>query len=205
MKSRQKGNGHGHVTETPDVSHIKNVDVNHEVSDVDVKGVAIFVVGLTIMTVATYVLMLVMFDVLAKREQEPDAPPMAMSEKERLPPEPRLQSAPGFAEDLEKAVGAKETTHTPEDGVKEAQSKQSPTPPPKDALWEINALRGHWREVLEKGMKDQNGNAILPIEAAKTQLLKRGLPTRTTTATDGFDVTTPTAASSGRVTDRKTQ
>ena len=34
------GNGHGHVTETPDVSHIKNIDVTHEVSDVELRGIA---------------------------------------------------------------------------------------------------------------------------------------------------------------------
>ena len=34
-------NGHdaGHVTETPDVSHIKNIDVTHEASDVSVSGI----------------------------------------------------------------------------------------------------------------------------------------------------------------------
>ena len=52
------GNGHGHITETPDVSHIKNVDVTHEASDVNVGGILKFVLGLTIFAVFVQVLML---------------------------------------------------------------------------------------------------------------------------------------------------
>ena len=43
-------NGHGHVTEVPDTSHIKNVDVTHETSDVNVPALLKFVLALTIMT-----------------------------------------------------------------------------------------------------------------------------------------------------------
>lgn len=207
MAGKHKATGPGHVTETPDVSHIKNVDVTHEESDVDVKGVATFVVGLTIMTVATYVLMLVMFNVLLKREQEPDAAPMAMTERERLPPEPRLQSAPGFGEGLEQEVGTKASAHKPEPSVK-GEPEQKPSPAPKDPLWEIDAVRGHWQEVLDKGIKEPNGNAILPIEAAKTQLLKQGLPTRDMTLTEAgpdYAVDMPTAGSSGRMTEKRKQ
>jgi hypothetical protein len=45
-----KQSGNGHKTETPDVSHIRNVEVTHETSDVNVNGVLTFVVGLTILT-----------------------------------------------------------------------------------------------------------------------------------------------------------
>ena len=48
MKEKHKGNGH--KTETPDVSHIRNVEVTHEASDVSVRGVLTFVVVLTIAT-----------------------------------------------------------------------------------------------------------------------------------------------------------
>ena len=40
MKSKHNGDGQVHVTETPDVSHIRNEDVTHEASDVYVRGVA---------------------------------------------------------------------------------------------------------------------------------------------------------------------
>jgi hypothetical protein len=45
-----KEKGNGHKTETPDVSHIRNVEVTHEPSDVSVSGVFTFVVVLTIAT-----------------------------------------------------------------------------------------------------------------------------------------------------------
>ena len=91
-------NGHGHVTETPDVSHIKNIDVTHETSDVNVGGILKFVVGLTIFGIIVNVLMWGMFRFFNAQEQtkEPKQGPMAMTKEERLPPEPRLQAAPGF-------------------------------------------------------------------------------------------------------------
>ena len=143
-KRDHKGNGHEHVTETPDVSHIKNVDVTHETSDVNVPALLKFVLALTVMTALVYVLMLFLFNFLNTQEEqkEPPAGPMAMSEKERLPPEPRLQSAPGFAEDLSKSRG------------------DSTSENPKDALWEIRVLREQWQRDLNEGPKDQSGRTF---------------------------------------------
>ena len=102
-----KGNGHGHVTEIPDVSHIKNVDCAHETSDVNVPALLKSVLALTIMTAVVYVLMLFLFKFLNAQEaqREPPAGPMAMSEQESLPPEPRLQSAPGSESNLRTVMG----------------------------------------------------------------------------------------------------
>src|SRR5688500_10443748 len=91
-----KGDGHGHATETPDVSHIKNVDVTHETSDVNVGGILKFVLGLTIFAIIVHVLMWGIFRLFNAQEKEPEPGPMAMTKEERLPPEPRLQAAPGF-------------------------------------------------------------------------------------------------------------
>src|SRR5258708_7593089 len=99
----------GHVTETPDVSYIKNVDVTHEVSDVYISGIAKFVVGLSILMIASFLLMWVMFRAFDARVKEPQRSPMALGDKERLPPEPRLQGAPGFGEGLEKTASAERT------------------------------------------------------------------------------------------------
>ena len=85
-------NHKGHVTETPDVSYIKNVDVTHEVSDVYISGIAKFVVGLSILMIASFLLMWGMFDVFDARIREPQRSPMALNDKERLPPEPRIVS-----------------------------------------------------------------------------------------------------------------
>jgi hypothetical protein len=194
MKSDSSGNGREHVTETPDVSHIRNVDVTHEMSDVDIRGILTFVAGLTVMTVVVYLLMWGLFRVLFAQEEkkEPPPSPMAMSARERLPHEPRLQSAPGFGEELEKESGAKESQQM--DGA------------PKDPLWEINVLREHWESTLKNGAKDQSGKVIiLPIEEAKKELLKQGLPARTNEPATADSNDLPTAASSGRMTEKGKQ
>src|SRR6185436_14037487 len=140
-KHDHKENGHGHVTEVPDVSYIKNVDVTHETSDVNVPALLKFVLALTIMMVVSFGLMLFLFNILNSQEtkKEPPAGPMAMTEQESLPPEPRLQSAPGFAADLSKSVGATDPQK------------------PKDPLWEIRVLREQWHRDLSEGAKDQSG------------------------------------------------
>src|SRR6185295_14189498 len=104
MAGKHKGNGHDqHATETPDVSHIKNPDVTHEASDVNIEGILKFVMGLTVLGVVVFVLMWGMFRLLnaQEAEKEPPAGPMAMTEEERLPPPPRLQAARGFGVKLE--------------------------------------------------------------------------------------------------------
>ena len=166
MKSKHNGNGHGHITETPDVSHIRNLDVTHETSDVSVGSIATFIGALTVMTIAVYVLMWGMFRLMEAREQDDPVSPMAMSQKERLPPEPRLQSAPGFAEELDKQAAVKSEAHA------EAKGEEQP----KDPLWEIRLLREHWKTILEKGVKDPSGKVVvMPIEDAKKELLKQGI------------------------------
>jgi hypothetical protein len=147
---------------------MKNIDVAHEASDVHIGGVVKFVIGLTIFTAAVCVLMWVLFRALESREakQEPQPGPLALSQEERLPPEPRLQGAPGFAEDLQKAA-------------KPEQAEKGKTEEPKDRLWEIRVLREKWARVLEHGPVDQNGKPYgMPIEKAKEEILKKGLPVR---------------------------
>jgi len=192
----ERNHKHGHKTETPDVSHIRNVEVTHEMSDVDVKGILTFAVALTVMTVVVYLLMLLMFNVLNKQEvsKEQKPPPMALSEKERLPPEPRLQGAQGFSEGLDKSAGITET---------EAEKGK-----PKDPLWEIRILRQQWNDVLEHGAKDKDGKVVgLPIDEAMKRILEgNGLPSRSQAPSDSdYSVQTPTAASSGRLTEKGKQ
>ena len=161
-----------HVTETPDISYIRNIDTAHELSDVQVGGIVKFVVGLFVLTVGVFFLTWGMFRMFEARSQESPRSPMALSGKERLPPEPRLQGAPGFGETFEKSA-----TLTP------AEEPEAPgvTRPgnPKNPLWEIKALRKQWDDVLEHGPIDQNGKRYgMPIEKAKEEILKQGLPAR---------------------------
>ena len=98
MTRHEKSNGH--KTETPDVSHIRNEEVTHEASDVSVSGVGTFVLVLTIATIVISIGMWLLFRYFNAQEAKERQPgPMALSQQERLPPEPRLQAAPGKVED----------------------------------------------------------------------------------------------------------
>ncbi|MEO8434200.1 MAG: hypothetical protein ABI596_04850 [Pyrinomonadaceae bacterium] len=146
-------NGKQHVTETPDVSHIKNVHVTYEHSDVSVGGILKFIIGLLVMGVAVYLLMWGMFRALDTQEN-PNPGPMALTEKERLPPEPRLQSAPGYS-----VEGQNLELKAPEAELKVVQEK--------------------WKDVLEKGPIDEKGQRYgMPIEEAKKKIVEQGLPVR---------------------------
>lgn len=159
-----------HVTETPDTSYIKNVDVTHEVSDVYISGIAKFVVALAVLMVASFVLMWALFRSLESMATDPPRSPMA---EDRLPPEPRLQSAPGFGEELDKSAAAAK-----EKPSEMSHESKSGTAAPKDPLWEIKVLREQWDDVLRHGPVDKNGQRYgLPIERAKEEVLK-GLPIR---------------------------
>lgn len=183
-KHDHKETDHGHVTEIPDVSYIKNVDVTHETSDVNVPALLKFVLALTIMTAVVYVLMLFLFKFLNTQEtqNEPPPGPMAMTEQQRLPPEPRLQSAPGFGVKLENGQWVLLENKQPE--------------------VEYRVVREQWQRALAEGPKDQAGNTVgMPIEAAMQKFVaehnaKAGAKP---TPTDGFGDQMPTAASSGRV------
>jgi hypothetical protein len=162
---------HVHATETPDVSYIKNADVTHETSDVYVSGIVKFLVALSVLTIATFVLVWGLFRSFENNTTDVRPSPMAQTEKDRLPPEPRLQGAPGFAEDLERTTATKKEESGNAITAGAAQ--------PKDALYEINILRRHWRDVLENGPADQSGKRYgMSIEKAKEEVLQQGLPVR---------------------------
>jgi len=168
----KESNQKGHVTETPDISYIRNVNTAHELSDVQVGGLVKFVVGLFVLTVAVFFLTWGMFRMFEARSQEPPRSPMALSGEERLPPEPRLQGAPGFGETLEKSATLMQAEESAAPGATRPGS-------PKNPLWEIKALRKQWDDVLEQGPIDQNGKPYgMPIETAKEEILKQGVPVR---------------------------
>ena len=181
--SKHKNNGKLHVTETPDVSHIRNLDVTHEASDVSVGGILKFVVGLTIFAVVVHVLMWGMFRLLkAQEEKEPSPGPMAMTEQERLPPDPRLQSATGFGIKLENGEWVNLELSQPEA--------------------EYRVLRAQWDRILSG--KDESGMAVgMPIEQAMEKVLESGVPLRKQgdgkTNSEDSRLKLPTAESSGRV------
>jgi len=187
-----KEKGNGHKTETPDVSHIRNVEVTHEPSDVSVNGVLTFVVVLTIATATVCLGMWLLFRYFnAQAAKAPQPGPMALTQQERLPPEPRLQAAPGFELGLE-------------DGRKVRLENREPQA-------EYKVLREQWDENLKTGLKDQSGKVVgMPIDAAIDKVLSgEGLPTRVKGSSTGklsdYAISMPTAASSGRETEKRVQ
>ena len=158
-----------HITETPDTSHIKNVDVTHEVSDVYIGGIVRFVIALAVLIFVSFILMWAMFRSLQSRAIEPPRSPMALGDKDRLPPEPRLQGAPGFAETLDQSAQASK-----ENKAELSHEIKGAAPAPKNPMWEIKVLRDQWEDVLKNGPIDQNGQRYgMPIEKAKEEALKQ--------------------------------
>jgi len=162
--ARHGSNDKHHVTETPDVSHIKNLDVTYEHSDIHIGGVIKFILALVVMGVVVHLLMWGMFRGLNAEEDkhDPKPGPMALSETERLPPEPRLQTAKGYA-----VEGHKLELREPEAEFRIVQEK--------------------WRDALEHGPVNENGQRFgMPIEEAKKKILEGGgLPARRDGETGG--------------------
>lgn len=160
-----------HITETPDTSHIKNIDVTHEKSDVQVGSIAKFVVALLVLTIATHIALWGMFRLLqnyeTQKEMAEHRSPLAPSGEERLPPEPRLQGAPGWGNEIQpRAPHAEEQPHS--------QTADQGFGTPKGPLWEIKVLRKQWNHVLEHGPTDEHGQPFgMPIERAKEEVLKQ--------------------------------
>jgi hypothetical protein len=189
MAEKHKGNGH--KTETPDVSHIRNVEVTHETSDINVRGVLTFVVVLTIATIAISIGMWLLFRYFDRQQaREPGPGPMALAKEERLPPEPRLQAAPGFRVVLESGQEIPLGNAAPQT--------------------EYVILRQQWEENLKTGLKDRSGNVVgMPIDAAIDKVLSgEGLPSRVKGPAGNlrdYAIGMPTAASSGREVEKRLQ
>ena len=186
----KKETGNGHKTETPDVSHIRNVEVTHETSDVNVRGVLTFAVVLALATIAVGAGVWMLFKFFNAQQAKAAKPgPMALRPEQRLPPEPRLQAAPGFQLKLE-------------NGQTVSLEKLGPQE-------EYRALRRQWEENLRTGLKDQSGNTVgMPIEDAMKKIVSQGLPTRAKGPAgklNDYAISMPTAVSSGRETEKRLQ
>jgi hypothetical protein len=184
------------IHETPDASDIRNPDITHEVSDVNTRGILWFVLFLAGLIVFALLLLRGMFNLFEAwaRTAEGERPVMARSAEERLPPEPRLQGAPGYrveGQNLE---------------LKEPQAE-----------WKV--VRRKWEEELNSyGVVDPDQKlARIPIEEAIKTIAREGIkPVSAQSAAQqqqqppppGQTTTTPSASqpsdsSSGRQTERK--
>jgi hypothetical protein len=126
----------------------------YEENEIGLKGIVGFGIGLFLLIVITFGLMWALLSVLKDYHRENADPPnpMAMSDKEKLPPEPRLQLAPGFGVDSEKGRVNLELTYP-----------QS----------EYQELHTEWTEMWKHGLKDEKSGTytVLPIEEAKAKVL----------------------------------
>ncbi len=129
-------------------------DKSYEENTIGLKGILYFGIGLFFLVAITFVLMWAFMGALGDYWKESAGPvnPLAMKDKERLPAEPRLQSAPGFGVDSEKGRVNLELTA-----------------PAAEYL----ELQKQWAVLYEKGQVDpKTGTVIsLPIDEAKEKYL----------------------------------
>ena len=128
----------------------------YEQNIIGLKGIFYFGIGLFLLIVITFGLMAALLNVFeddAKATKKSNNP-MAISERDRLPPEPRLQAAPGFA--VQSANGPV---------VLELKAPQE----------EYRELQKQWNEIWEHGMKDPHTGAVtaMSIDEAKAKLLSQ--------------------------------
>lgn len=134
----------------------------YEANEIQLKGIFGFAVGLFLLIVITFGLMWAFLNVLGDYTRENAGPvnPMILSEKERLPPEPRLQAAPGFGVESEKGwVNL------------ELDAPQA----------EYRELQKQWTHLWQYGKKDEKTGTVtvMPIDKAKEQVLSQNLKART--------------------------
>jgi hypothetical protein len=133
----------------------------YEQNVVGLRGIVYFGIGLFILIVITFGLMWALLGVLTDQAAQNADPnhPLMMSDRERLPPEPRLQLAPGFGAD------------TSEGRVNlELLAPQA----------EYRELRRDWDHILENGLKDPKTGvvSVMPIETAKEKFLGQNVKAR---------------------------
>jgi hypothetical protein len=153
------------IHETPDVSYITNPDVAHEESDVAVRPLLWFVGGLTFFTIIVCAAMALMFMYFDNREksQELQASPLARQGAERLPPEPRLQLAPGW-------------NVKTDDGQSHDLSYQTDNAGYVPQPWsEYTLVSEEWRrEMNDYGWADEKAGTVrVPIDEAMRRYLER--------------------------------
>jgi hypothetical protein len=126
----------------------------HEENEIGLKGILGFAIGLLVLIVVTFGLMWAFLGALKDNAKETAGPqnPMAMSDRERLPPEPRLQLAPGFGVESEKG-----------------RVNMELQPPAAEYI----ELKKQWADLWEHGQKDKKTGivTIMPVETAKEKFL----------------------------------
>ncbi len=143
-------------------------DKPYEQNIIGTRGIIYFAVGLFLLIVVTFGLMWALQNVMedqAKIDKD-SKNPLRLSDKERLPPEPRLQGAPGF-------------------GIESPNGRVNlELKAPQSEWWEMQRQN---KELWEKGQKTLNDKkeeviVTLPINDAKEKFLSEAGKTVNTEA-----------------------
>jgi hypothetical protein len=181
------------IHRTPDVAYIQNPDVSHEKSDVNVRSIIIFAGGLLVFGIIVHILMWLMFNYMEERarKEAPTPKPMALTQQERMPPEPRLQAAPGF-------------------GISLGKGKKPISLELREPQAEFNEMSKIWEGDLKGQPDPRTGQASMPIEEAKQKIVSDGQLKARPQADgqqqinlQGMDI--PSYQSSGRMTEKRDQ
>jgi hypothetical protein len=134
----------------------------YEENEIRLRGIVGFGIGLFFLIVITFGLMWALLKVLKDYSAENADPknPLAMTDRERLPPEPRLQLAPGFGVDSDAGRVNMEL------GAPQAEWRE---------------LKKQWEELWKHGHKDAKTGAVsvMPIDQAKHRLMEIGVKAKT--------------------------
>lgn len=133
-----------------------NFEKPYETNIIGLRGIIYFAVGLFLLIVITFGLMWFLQNVMEEQSiAEKDVmTPMTMNDRERLPPEPRLQTAPGFG--VESSQGRVNL---------ELKAPQS----------EYRNMQEQWETLWQEGQKDAKTGMVvtMPIEEAKQKFLEQ--------------------------------
>ena len=147
------------------------IDLNkpYEENEIQLRGIFGFAIGLFLLIVITFGLMWAFLNVLKDYNKENAGPvnPMAMSEREHLPPEPRVQLAPGFGVESEKGFVNLEL--------------MAPAA-------EYRELKKQWAVLWEHGQKDAKTGMVtmMPIDEAKEKFLAQHVKAKSGADVEAF-------------------
>lgn len=131
-------------------------DKPYEQNLIGLRGVVYFAIGLFLLVVITFGLMALLLNVLddqAVQTDNAERNPMQLSDKDRLPPGPRLQGAPGFGVESEQGFINLELKHP-------------------QAEWEVR--QEQYKQLWNQGQKGNDQTyTVLPLEEAKKKYLEQ--------------------------------
>jgi hypothetical protein len=140
---------------------VKKVNKTYEDNDIKLRGIVGFGSFLLALIVVTFVLMWILqYKILQPQFDEMDkVSPMAMKPEEKLPPEPRLQSAPGFGVDGKNGRINLE--------LREPQA-------------EYKEQMKIWNDLEANGQKDEKTGTVvvMPMKEAKAKIIEQGFKSR---------------------------